>query len=134
MNVNFQQIYEDEIEEVKNAHNQYAESTNSPSGSTTNAVNHAVKNLFTSVVFPTYMKDKKPFIDAVADIGDMDNEECMEKYDDAYANVHKHSSVKSLSEVFKRREPLTLEQSGDIANQYTKILLSLFAGVRFVNI
>lgn len=110
----------EQIKEIADAHNRYAASTNpsSASGGTpsgggggasstpSSKVEAAVNTLFNSTVYPTYHRDKKPFDDAKGDIGGIDNEECIQKYNAAYLAMDNHPDVLALSDEKAKKDEL----------------------------
>ena len=87
---------------IAKAHNDYADMTSSKgghSGGTPKAkINASVNNLFDSVVYPTYMKNKEVFNNEAKEIGEMDNEECISKYNQCYVECENGASVKSIDQ------------------------------------
>ena len=96
---------EDMEKEVKDAHNRYAASTytNTPSStgkgagaSSSPKIQIPVQNLFDTHVYPTYRNEQKPFDDIVADIGSLDTDECIEKYNAKYIACENDPTVLSI--------------------------------------
>ena len=109
---------------VAKAHNDYADMTSSKgghSGGTPKAkINASVNNLFDSVVYPTYMKNKEVFDNEAKEIGEMDNEECISKYNQCYIECENAASVKSIDQ----------SDTTAIANQIKKLHSEMNAKVR----
>jgi hypothetical protein len=115
---------EDIEKEVKDAHNAYAASTTShtPSGkgaSSSPKIQTPVQTLFDSYVYPTYTNEKKPFEDAVTDIGSLDTDECIEKYNAKYLDCDNDPTVLSIDKsdalaIAKRTRELHTEMNKSI--------------------
>jgi hypothetical protein len=118
---------EDMENEVKDAHNAYAASTAShtPSGKGSNSspkIQVPVQTLFDSYVYPTYQNEQKPFEDASAEIGSLDNDECIEKYNAKYLDCDNHPTVVSIDKsdttaIAKRTRDLHTAMNKSIRDQ-----------------
>lgn len=91
---------------VKDAHNKYAASTISSPGNTSTTINASVQKLFNDHVYPTYNANKKVFDDAKADIGDINNKECIGKYNEKYNDVEDSDDVKAIVDEKARNDKI----------------------------
>jgi hypothetical protein len=115
---------------IAKAHNDYADSTSSKdptsskgghSGGTPKAkINPSVQTLFDSAVYPTYMKNKEVFDNEAKEIGGMDNEECISKYNQCYIECENDASVKSMDQ----------SDTSAVSNQIKKLHTEMNAKVR----
>ena len=117
--------------EVKDAHNKYAASTYSHTPNSTGKgagassspkIQAPVQNLFDSYVYPTYRNEQKPFDDIVADIGSLDTNDCIEKYNAKYNAIDHDPTVLSIDKsdaaaIAKRTRELHTEMNKSIRDK-----------------
>ena len=81
-----------------------------------------VQNLFDSYVYPTYRNEQKPFDDIVADIGSLDTNDCIEKYNAKYNAIDHDPTVLSIDKsdaaaIAKRTRELHTEMNKSIRDK-----------------